>query len=202
MERYELGQLLLRKGIITQQQLEEALAIQRDTKKFLGEILVENGYVSKNILLEALTEQGKADFIQLSKVKGIKPEVVRLIPEAIARRFEVLAISLSDDVLVVAMKDPTDIVAIDTIKRITGKRIKVVRAEEKEILDKIERFYIETGNLTETIAALEGLDEQSEESIDVNQLKIAAEDAPIIKFVNTIFLQAVERRATDIHLEP
>jgi len=202
MERYELGQLLLRKGIITQQQLEEALAIQRDTKKFLGEILVENGYVSKNILLEALTEQGKADFIQLSKVKGIKPEVVRLIPEAIARRFEVLAISLSDDVLVVAMKDPTDIVAIDTIKRITGKRIKVVRAEEKEILDKIERFYIETGNLTETIAALEGLDEQSEESIDVNQLKIAAEDAPIIKFVNTIFLQAVEKRATDIHLEP
>ncbi len=202
MERYELGQLLLMKGIITQEQLEEALARQKDTKKFLGEILVENGYVSKETLLECLTEQKKADFIHLSKVKGIKPEIVRLIPEAIARRYVVLPITLSDDVLVVAMKDPTDIVAIDTIKRITSRRIKVVRAEEKEILDRIERFYIDTGNLTETIAALEDVEEQVEENVDVNQLKIAAEDAPIVKFVNTTFLQAVEKRATDIHLEP
>lgn len=202
MERYELGQLLLIKGVITPQQLEEALAQQKNTRKFLGEILVEHGFVSKEVLLEALTEQKKADFIQLSKVKGIKTDIVRLIPEAIARRFGVLAISLSDDVLVVAMKDPTDIVAIDTIKRMTGKKIKVVRAEEKEILDRIERFYIDTGNLTETIAALEDVEQQIEENVDVNQLKIAAEDAPIVKFVNTTFLQAVEKRATDIHLEP
>jgi len=157
MERYELGQLLLRKGIITQQQLEEALAIQRDTKKFLGEILVENGYVSKNILLEALTEQGKANSIQLSKVKGIKPEVVRLIPEAIARRFEVLAISLSDDVLVVAMKDPTDIVAIDTIKRITGKRIKVVRAEEKRFSIRLSVFILKQAILQRQLLPLKDL---------------------------------------------
>ncbi|HOJ30945.1 MAG TPA: GspE/PulE family protein [bacterium] len=148
-----------------------------------------------------MTEQKKADFIRLSRVKGIKPEVVRLIPEVIARRYIVLAIALSDDVLVVAMKDPTDIVAIDTIKRITDKKINVVKADENEILERIDRFYMNTGDLTETIAALEDVNEATEE-IDVNQLKIAAEDAPIVKFVNTIFFQAVEKRATDIHLEP
>ncbi len=97
------------KGVITQQQLEEALIEQKNTKKFLGEILVEKGFVSRETLLECLTEQKKADFIRLSKVKGIKPEVVRLIPEAIARRYMLLAITISEDTLVVAMKDPADI---------------------------------------------------------------------------------------------
>ncbi len=193
-ERYELGQLLIMKGVITQEQLEEALALQKKTKKFLGEILVENGYVSREALLECLTEQKKADFIRLSRVKGIKPEVVKLIPEVIARRYTVVAIALSEDVLVVAMKDPTDIVAIDTIKRITDKKVKVVKADEKEILERIDRFYTNTGDLTETIAALGDVKESTEEEIDVNQLKIAAEDAPIVKFVNTIFFQAVEKR--------
>ncbi|MCX7705903.1 MAG: ATPase, T2SS/T4P/T4SS family, partial [bacterium] len=200
-ERYELGQLLLMKGVITQEQLEEALLEQQKTRKFLGEILVEKGFVSKETLLECLTEQKKADFIKLSKVKGIKSEIVRLIPEAIARRYNVLAITLSDDTLVVAMQDPADIVAIDTIKRITGKKIKVVRADEREILERIERYYMDSGNLTETIAALEEETETTEE-VDVNQLKLAAEDAPIVKFVNSIFMQAIEKRATDIHLEP
>lgn len=201
-ERYELGQLLLMKGVITQEQLDNALEIQKKTKKFLGEILVENGYVSRETLLECLTEQKQADFVKLSKVKGIRPEVVQLIPEAIARRYCVLATALSDDVLVVAMKDPADIVAIDTIKRITNKRIKVVRADEKEILDRIDRYYSGAGDLTETIAALQQDIESTEEEVDVNQLKTAAEDAPIIKFVNSMFIQAVEKRATDIHLEP
>ncbi len=143
----------------------------------------------------------KADFVKISKVKGIRPDIVKLIPEAISRRYTVLALTLSKDILVVAMKDPTDIVAIDTIKRITGKKIKVVKADEKEIIERIDRYYMDSGDLTETIAALAG-DTETQEEVDVNQLKIAAEDAPIIKFVNSIFLQAVEKRATDIHLEP
>lgn len=201
VERYELGQLLLLKGVITPQQLEEALLQQMKTKQFLGEILLEKGFVSKETLLECLTEQKKADYINLAKVKSIKPEIVRIIPEAIARRYNVLAITLSENNLVVAMEDPSDIVAIDAIKRITGKKIKVVRADVKEIKDRIDRYYMDTGDLKETIAALEEETETTEE-VDVDQLKIAAEDAPIIKFVNSIFLQAVEKRATDIHLEP
>ncbi|MCM8788962.1 MAG: GspE/PulE family protein, partial [Candidatus Omnitrophica bacterium] len=81
------------------------------------------------------------------------------------------------------------------------KKIKVVKADEKEIFERIDRYYIDTGDLTETIAALES-DTETTEEVDVNQLKIAAEDAPIVRFVNSIFMQAVEKRATDIHLEP
>jgi len=202
MERYELGQLLVQKGLITNQQLEEALDRQRKSNKFLGEILVDLGLVSREQVLEVLTEQKKADFIPLSKVRGIRQDVVRLIPEAIARRYVLLAVARSEDILTVAMKDPYDIVAIDAVKRITGMNVKVARADEKEILERIDRFYINTGDITETLAALEEIKEPGEEEVDINQLKVAAEDAPIVRFVNSMFIQAVEKRATDIHLEP
>lgn len=202
MERYELGQLLLKKGIISPIQLEQALILQRESNKFLGEVLIESGMVPKALVLEALTEQKRADTIDLEKFRGIKPDVVRLIPEAIARRYLLLAVARTDEQLVVAMKDATDIVAIDTVKRITGLKIKVVRAEEKEIAERIEKFYLSAGDFTETLAALEEVKEVAEEEPDVNQLRVAAEDAPIVRFVNSIFLQAVEKRATDIHLEP
>ena len=200
MERKELGQILVEKGLITPQQLEEALVQQLREKKFLGEILIEKGFVSKEQIIEALTEQKKADYVKLSKFKGIKPEVVKLIPENIARRYTAIAIAKENNTLVVAMKDPTDIVAIDVIRRITGLKIKIVKGDEKEILENIERYYMEASDLSTTLAALE--EKEVEEEVDVDQLRVAAEDAPIVRFVNSLFIQAVEKRATDIHLEP
>ncbi|HOJ40943.1 MAG TPA: type II secretion system protein GspE, partial [bacterium] len=144
MERYELGQLLLNKGVISRDQLEHALIEQQQTKKFLGEILLEKGYVTREQLVAALTEQTAADEIHLSKFQGIKPEVVRLIPENIARRYNLIAVAKTEELLTVAMSDPADIVAIDAVKRLTGCRLRVVRAEEKEILQKIEKFYMDT----------------------------------------------------------
>jgi len=141
MERKELGQILLEKGLITIEQLEEALTEQARTKKFLGEILIEKNFVTKEQILEALTEQKKADFVKLSSFKGIKEEVVKLIPENIAKRFICIPIAKENGILTVAMKDPTDIVAIDTIRRITGARVKVLKADENEIVENIERFY-------------------------------------------------------------
>jgi len=200
MERKPLGQILLEKGIITSQQLEEALVQQLHEKKLLGEILVEKGFASKEQIVEALKEQEKADYVKLSTYKGIKPEVIKLIPENIARRYTVIAIAKEKDSLVVAMKDPSDIVAIDVIRRITGLKIKAIKGDENEILENIERYYMETDDLSRTLAALE--EKETEEEVDVNRLRIAAEDAPIVRFVNSLFIQAVEKRATDIHLEP
>ena len=201
MERKELGQILIEKGLITPEQLEEALILQDKEKKFLGEILIEKGYVKKEDIFEALTEQKKANIIKLSKFKGIKPEVVKMIDENIARRFILIPVARENDTLTIAMKDPTDIVAIDTVKRLTGLKIKVVQADEKEIIDFIERFYSGFEGIPEAISELEEIPEEKEE-VDVNQLKVAAEDAPIIKFVNSLFIRAIEKRATDIHLEP
>ncbi|MCM8769675.1 MAG: Flp pilus assembly complex ATPase component TadA [Candidatus Omnitrophica bacterium] len=202
MERYELGQLLLNKGLITRAQLEKALLDQRQSKKFLGEILVGNGYVTREQLVAALTEQTAADEINLSKFQGIKSEVVRLIPENIARRYVLLAVAKTDEILTVAMSDPADIVAIDAIKRLTGCRLRVLKADEKEILQKIEKFYMDTSNLDESLAAMVEKEEETDSQVDVEQLRVAAEDAPIVRFVNSLFIQALEKRATDIHLEP
>jgi len=201
MERKELGQILLEKGLITIEQLEDALVKQMEEKKFLGEILMESGLVTREQILECLTEQQKADFVDLSKVKGIKEEVVKLIPENIARRYNVLAIAMEEDRLVVAMAEPTDIVAIDTVRRITDRRLKVVRAEREQIEEYLEKYYRETADLSGSVSALEEKDTE-EDNVDVQQLMVAAEDAPIIKFVNSLFIEAVEKRATDIHLEP
>jgi len=201
MERKELGQILLEKGLITIEQLEDALVKQMEEKKFLGEILLESGLVTREQILECLTEQQKADFVDLSKVQGIKEEVVKLIPENIARRYNVLAIAMEEDRLVVAMAEPTDIVAIDTIRRITDRRLKVVRAEREQIEEYLEKYYRETADLSGSVSALEEK-ETEEDNVDVQQLMVAAEDAPIIKFVNSLFIEAVEKRATDIHLEP
>jgi len=201
MERKELGQILIERGLIQTEQLAEALELQNKTKKFLGEILIEKGYVKKEDILDALNIQKKADFVILSKLKGIKPEVVKIIDENIARRFTCIPIARENDTLTVAMKDPTDIVAIDTIRKLTGLKLKVVRASEKEIEEFIEKFYTEFDSIPETISKLEEVPEEKEE-IDVNQLKIAAEDVPIVRFVNSLFVNAIEKRATDIHLEP
>jgi len=201
MERKELGQILLEKGLITIEQLEDALVKQMEEKKFLGEILMESGLVTREQILECLTEQQKADFVDLSKVKGIKEEVVKLIPENIARRYNVLAIAMEEDRLVIAMAEPTDIVAIDTVRRITDRRLKVVRAEREQIEEYLEKYYRETADLSGSVSALEEK-ETEEDKVDVQQLMVAAEDAPIIKFVNSLFIEAVEKRATDIHLEP
>ncbi|MFN4228088.1 MAG: GspE/PulE family protein [Candidatus Ratteibacteria bacterium] len=201
MERKELGQILIEKGLITPIQLEEILELQKQTKKFIGELLVEKGYVKKEDILMALTEQKKADYIDLSKIKGIKPEVVKIIDENIARRFVCIPIAKSDDTLVVAIKDPLDIVAIDNLRRLTGFRIKLVQAEESKILELIDRFFSGFNDIPQTIAELKEEVEEKEE-IDVNQLRVAAEDAPIVKFVNSLFVNAIEKRATDIHLEP
>jgi len=201
MERKELGQLLLEKGLITSEQLEEAIRIQNETKKFLGEILVEKNYVNKEDILNALTEQKKATYVDLSKFKGIKAEIVKLIDENIARRFTCIPIAKENDTLTIAMKDPTDIIAIDTLKRITGMKIKVVKGDEFKIIELIDKFYSGFDNIPETISELEEITEEKEE-IDVAQLKVAAEDAPIVRFVNSLFVKAIEKRATDIHLEP
>lgn len=201
MERKELGQILLEKGLITPEQLEEALKIQSETKKYLGEILIEKGFVSKEDVLNALTEQSKAKYIDLSKFKGIKPEIVKIIDEGIARRFICIPISKENDILTVAMKDPTDIVAIDTLRRLTGFKIRVVEANEHKIIELLDRVFSGLDNIPQMISELEEIKEEKEE-IDVNQLKIAAEDAPIVRFVNSLFIKAIEKRATDIHLEP
>ncbi len=201
MERKELGQLLLEKKLLTIEQLDSALIQQSAEKKFLGEILVEKGFVTNKQIIECLTEQKRADFVNLAKVRGIKSDIVRIIPENIARRYNVFAMTIEDEKLVVAMSDPTNIIAIDAVMRMANRKIKVVKAEASQIEEYLDKYYHESVDLSRTVSALESI-ERDENEVDVSQLIVAADDAPIIKFVNSLFIEAVEKRATDIHLEP
>jgi len=201
MERKELGQILLEKGIITREQLDSALLRQMRDKKFLGLILIESGVVTNEQILESLTEQKKADFVNLAKVKGIRPDVVKLIPENVARRYNVLGVALQNESMVVAMSNPADIVAIDTIRRMTNNRIRIVKAEESQIREYIERYYVSSAELSKSTLALQETEIAEKTAEDLTQLRVAAEDAPIVRFVNSLFIEAAEKRATDIHLE-
>ena len=201
MERKELGQILLEKGLITLEQLEEALFQQAAENRFLGEILVRNNLVTNEQILECLTEQKKADFVNLAKVKGIRPDVVKLIPENVARRYNVLGVALQNESMVVAMSNPADIVAIDTIRRMTNNRIRIVKAEESQIREYIERYYVSSAELSKSTLALQETEIAEKTAEDLTQLRVAAEDAPIVRFVNSLFIEAAEKRATDIHLE-
>jgi len=200
-ERKELGEILVEKGLITIEQLDNALVQQAIEDKFLGEILVEKGYITNKQIAESLTEQKKCDYINLTKIKNIKEDVIRIIPENIARRYKVLAIAMEKEKLVVAMDDPYNIVAIDTVMRIANKKIKVVRTEKQDLEEYLDKYYQTAIDLSGSASALEAI-EREDNSVDVNQLIVAADDVPIVKFVNTLFLEAIEKRATDIHLEP
>ena len=141
LARKDLGQILLEKKLIDLDQLKHALTKQEREDKLLGEILVEKGYVSKSAVLEALTGQEKAEFVRLHQYRGLREKVVRLIPESLARKFVLVAVAKKQDVLTLAIKDALDIVAVDAVQRMTGFRVKLCRADEKEILETIDRFY-------------------------------------------------------------
>ena len=193
-----LGDILLEKKLVTKKQLEECLKEATEKKVQIGKILVEKGYVSETDLLESLS---LSLGVVYRKIDNIENPPAKVIPEKIARKYTVAAIeNIGTDGLVVAMADPTNVVCKDELQKITGKKISVVLASEDEIKKFIEKFYV--------ITSLSG--EIGEEDISVNHDKLEdqqdldedADSAPVIRYVNSIFFDAITRKASDIHLEP
>ncbi len=137
-------------------------------------------------------------------VDTVDPEAVKIIPERMAKAFSLLAVSLTDRTLKVVMADPLDIVAIDSVKAYTGYEVEPVVGHKEEIVEAIARYYGQTLDLEKSIQDLvtfeSGQPEETEP--DVEQLRVEADDAPVVRLVNLILLQALEQRATDIHIEP
>lgn len=204
--RKRVGEILFDKGLITKEQLDEALAEQARTGKRIETVLIEHGLVSGDNATSCLALKEGFTYLQLSKLEDIKSETVKIIPERMARRFMAIAISQKKDTLVVAMVDPMDVVAIDSIKSTTGYEIEPVLSFKDEILEAIDKYYgefadIDIGTSIQDLVKIEG-EEVEEEEVDVTQLKLQADDAPVIKFVNLLLLQSIEERASDLHIEP
>ncbi len=201
-----IGDLLVKDGVITQEQLLKSLEEQKKTGGRLGSCLVKLGFVSDEDVTTFLSRQYGVPSINLSYFE-VDSTVVKLIPEETARRYEVVPLSRVGSSLTIAMVDPTNVFAMDDIKFMTGFNIEPVVASEAAIQDALKKFY---GSAEDRIHQLEkeyaddaALElEAEQEEISMDQLEKAADEAPVVRLVNVILTEAVKKGCSDIHMEP
>ncbi|MGB7062271.1 MAG: type IV-A pilus assembly ATPase PilB [Candidatus Zixiibacteriota bacterium] len=201
----ELGEMLVKAGKISQDQLAQALDLQRETKEKLGEVLIRMGAVSDEEELSTFVgRQLNIGGLRLADIE-LNPEVVKMIPPDIARKFNVIAISKLGKTLIVAISDPNNIYVLDAIKFITGCSVQPVISPEKAIQKAIDTYYQDTAGIDQILKGLkeEGL-EVIEESQDVpteQDLMSQVQDKPLVKLVDSIIADAIRRGCSDIHIE-
>jgi type IV pilus assembly protein PilB len=202
-----LGELLVREKLITPMQLRRAMEEQRGQGGRLGHALTKMGYLDENALTSFLAKQYGVPSINLADFE-IDPEVLKLIPKEVANRHQVIPINRSGNTLMVAMADPSNIYAIDDLKFVTSYNIDVVVASETAIADALEKYYTSSVSFDDVMIDFvedeEDLEfaEDMEEDINVLDLEKSAGDAPVVKLVNLILLDAIRKNASDIHVEP
>jgi len=196
-----LGEILCSAGLITQDALDKALDIQHNNDhKHLGRILIEHGFVSEEQLLIALALKFQMRFIRLKDVQ-IDPGVLDLISSELAQKLMVFPVEWNEDgLLVVATAEPTNIDAADTLRFHLGKRVDLVIATSNDIQQKITKFYGGEEEVLEVLIEPDLKPEEQSESIHL--LESEASQTPIVRLANKILLNAIERRASDIHLFP
>ncbi|WP_138495660.1 type II secretion system ATPase GspE [Paenibacillus pinistramenti] len=189
-----LGDLLVENGIISQDQLEEALTEQRKTKRKLGDLLISQGYVTEQQLIEVLEFQLGIPHVSLFKYQ-IDPAITQIIPESMAKRYQVLPFMKEGGKLMVAMADPLDYFAIEDLRMTTGFRIEPAISSRDELTRAIARHYGMRDSVSQMLVELPSVEE-------IEETEITDEDSPIVRLVNQMIQQAVSLRASDIHVDP
>ncbi len=199
-KRIRIGDLLLQHGIISEQQLERALEEQRRTGRRLGRTLVDLEFISEVELLRFLAQQLQVDYVDLRNYR-YDPSTIRLLSETYARRYRALVLQENDGECLVGMADPTDLFAYDELTRILGRRIRQAVVSEQELLEVLDRVYRRTEEIN-TLAEELG-EELGEDDFDLARMgDEEADDAPVVRLLRTIFEDAVQIGASDIHIEP
>lgn len=202
-----LGKLLLGGGLITENQLQQALDEQRYTGKLLGRTLVELGFVKEGDILKALGIQAGIESIDLAKI-DIPKAVLQKVSPTIAKIYKILPVKFEENTLTIAMGDPLNVNISDDLRFMLGCNIKGVIAVEGDILEAIQKYYGERGeSINEILGEMDKHiptipREEEEEAMDVVVLQELASQPPVVKLLNLILLQAVKDRASDIHFEP
>ncbi|MFZ1129449.1 MAG: type IV-A pilus assembly ATPase PilB [Terriglobales bacterium] len=205
-----LGDLLVKEKVITQEQLEQATKLQKDSHSRLASALVKLGFLSDEDVTNFLSRQYGVPAINLSYFE-IDPAVVKLIPFETAKRYQILPLSRVGASLTIAMVDPTNVFAMDDIKFMTGFNIEPVVASESSIIEGIDKAYgtSKEEELEQVMQSMndagEGADvevQTEEQELELKELEKAADEAPIVKLVNLVLTDAVKRGASDIHMEP
>ena len=211
-----IGDILIKEDVISFDQLKNAIEDQKESGRRLGETLLNLGYIDENQLVAYLSKQYGVPAIDLDQF-DVSPDILKVVPRESAIKHKLIPINRSGATLVVAMSDPSNIFAIDDLKFATGKNIEVVVTAERAIQKAIEKYYgtqgewedrLKTeqsvGAVDKLIGELEdlSLDVIGQEEINLADLERASEEAPVVKLVNHILLDAMRRGASDIHIEP
>lgn len=198
--KVRLGDLLIKEGLITQEQLNEALKRQKSSGKKLGEILIDEEFISENHMIKALEVQLGIPHMNLNK-NFIDASVPRLISEKLAKRHMLIPVEKHGNILIVAMADPLNIFAMDDVRIATGHEIKPVIASRKNIINAIDYYY---GRESAEKAVEDFKNQFNLEKYDHLEDEHISEinNAPVVRLINSIIKQAVKGKASDIHIEP
>ena len=199
MKSKRLGDILISDGLLTQEQLSQALTQQKQTHERLGTVLIEYGYITERELIDALRNQLGIDFIDLTKTT-IDPSMSRYIPKALAQEYEIVPIQVVRDNLFIAMADPLNFMAIERARNTSRKNIVPMIASGAAVRHAISILY-ENVNAAEAMAAMRAEAGIREDAV-VESEQDTAEEGPTIRLVNSIIERAMVENCSDIHIEP
>ena len=192
-----IGEMLIEKGVLARDDLDRALEIQKERGDKLGKILTDLGFVAPREILSALSEQLEIPLVSGQDFPSVLPDLERITPRYM-RQSNFVPLTLENDVLTLAMGDPLDFETLATVRNATGFEVAAVLSPEQEILDALDKHYGEEE--AEQEGTEFGVD--GDESAEIEHLRDMASEAPVIRLVNTMISAAIEKRASDIHLEP
>jgi len=200
-EKIRLGDLLIQEKLITQEQLQFSLEHQKRSGRKLGRVLVDNSFVTEEQISEALAKQLNIPFINL-KYYNVNLDIVRRLPENQARRFRAVALEERNGMLLVGMTDPTDLSSFDEITRLLKRDIDLAVVTEGQLLEVIDRVYRRTEEISGLARELS--EDLGDTAIDFGLLSdsVGLEEAPVVKLLQSMFNDATQVRASDIHIEP
>jgi len=199
-----LGELLVKRGLLTAAQFDKAVKQSDEDEAALAPVLVKLGYCSETDLTAYLQKEYRLPLVDPVAME-VPAEVVRLVPLPLVRRHHLVPISMTGSTLTLAMSDPSNLVAINEVKFLSGYDVKVALAAVSSVTAAIERLYEQGADYHDVLAEVEGENLElvrQDEEIDLKELERATEDAPVVRLVNAILTSAIKRRASDVHLEP
>ena len=203
-------QVLIEDKLISEEQLSQALKAQREKGGSLSEILVAAGLIDEDKLFVAMSKVFLKPSIDINRFK-IEPEVLKIIPPNICRQYQIIPISKLGDTITLAMADPLNILALDDIKSLTGYKINPIIADSRKFIQALGERYAESSSKSIIEDLIQGMDksediqlvqEKKEADISVDELGRLSRQAPIVSFVNKTLEEAVNRKGSDILIEP
>ena len=206
-----IGKALVEQGYLTQEKLDQLLAVQPEGKQRIGDAAVAQGFITDEDLARFLANFFHLPYLKLSDEDELDSSTVELIPEAMARRYGVIVTHKEGDRITLAMVDPLDVRAVDAVRLETRSRIRKAVSSRSAIMRAIEHYYHTASRLAKSMDTLLAVETSNGDTSRlhltdgaslIDQLKLEASDAPVVQFVNLLLMRAVQERASDIHIEP